>query len=212
MRLRICVPALGLVLISAGPVAAQAWDTPSFLPPAAENSIGLYGIDPDPGNFGLMAIWRQTGRVNLGFRVGVFDVHDDVSGVIGAEASQLLFRATGRLPVDANWTLGVGGSIGDDSFVRVPIGITAGRRFTAGSFSFLPYVHPRIGFNWFTDDDDRGDDDVSSFEVGLTTDIGADLTFGRNFMVRFGAALGDFDSIGIGLAYRFRTPTAVSAK
>lgn len=210
MRLRICVPALGLVLISAGPVAAQAWDSPSFFPPVAENSIGLYVIDPDPGDFGIMGIWRQPGRVNLGFRAGVVDA-DDVAGVIGAEASQLLFRATGRLPVDANWTLGVGGTIGDDSFVRVPVGITAGRQFTAGKLGFLPYVHPRIGFNWFTDNDHR-DDDLSSFEVGLTTDIGADLLFGRNVMVRFSAALGDFDAIGIGIAYRFRTSTAVSAR
>lgn len=190
----------GLTLIIAGPLAAQAWDAPSFLAPRQQNELGAAFIVPEDSHWGLVGLWRRPGRINLGLRGGYIDRDrgDDSegAGIGGVDAYGMLASADDGGPADLAWTAGLGGTFGDDvSELRVPIGVAAGLGFpVATGLSIYPYVHPRIGI----DVDLEGDVDA---DTGLSIDIGADLGIGRNILLRLAGSLLDTPAWGIGLSW-----------
>jgi hypothetical protein len=62
-------------------------------------------------------------------------------------------------------------------------------------------VHPRVAFDLIAYDNAAGDEETDS-EFNFDLDLGADLALGDRFVARFGATIGDWDAIGVGIAYR----------
>ncbi len=189
-----------LVLLAPATAAAQgipAWDSPTFLPPRPGDDIGLYLIDPSGGDWALAGIWRQSGNLNLGVRLGVADGHRETPILFGAEFYGPLTRSGRAFPLDIAWLLGAGATVNGGTFLRIPAGVSVGRVFDSGGLVFLPYAVPRIGLDIFAEDGDTDSD------LSFTVDLGVDLEIDRSLLLRFGIALGDFDAIGVGLAYRW---------
>lgn len=181
-----------LLLATAQAASAQAWDSPSFMPPQEAGSLGLYAVDPQGGEWGVMALWRRAGATTtLGLRAGVFDF-DDARVTVGADLGRRLITAGPDLPVDLTGTLGIGAAFGDGTFARVPVGLSVGRRFNAENWAFVPYVHPRVGLDLVTNGD-------SDSDISFTTDLGADFYLGQSVLLRFGIALGDHRTVGFGV-------------
>lgn len=190
-----------LMLCGAAPARAQAlgdpaWDSPIFLPPRAGDDIGLYLIDPSGGDWALAGIWRQSGNLNLGVRLGLADGHNETPFFFGAEFYGPLVRADRSFPLDASWVLGVGATLNGGTALRFPVGVSVGRTFDADGIVFTPYAVPRLGIDLAADD---GDTDT---DLGFTVDLGADLHIDDSWLLRFGVALGDHDALGVGVAYR----------
>lgn len=187
---------VALLFASAGSLSAQAWDGPSFFSPRPGEDIGIYLIDADGADdLGVAGIWRQEGNLNLGVRLGLLDgdrfsVGAEFYGPIGGVQAPLLL----------SWVVGVGGTFNGADWIRVPAGLSIGASFDAGTLSIMPYVHPRIAFDYISFDTPAGDD--SDSELNFDLDLGADIGLGPRFVLRFGATVGDWDAIGVGVAYR----------
>ena len=191
---RFAIVLLGLLAI-AGPVSAQGWDMPSFFSPRPGEDIGLYIIDADGvDDIGIAGIWRQEGNLNLGVRAGI--VGDD-HYALGAEFYGPISGV--QSPILLSWVVGLGGTFNGVTWLRIPAGVSVGVDVDAGSFRILPYVHPRVEFDYFSFETPGGDE--SDSELNFDLDLGADVDIGR-FVLRFGATVGDFDAIGIGAAYK----------
>jgi len=197
MPARSMLLSVALLLSVAASAAAQAWDAPSFFAPGAANSLGAYFVDPERADPGLVAIWRQGDRnFDLGARVGLLDFSDPLY-LVGAEASGAILRASRDLPLDADWTVGLGATFGDDATLfRIPVGLAVGGTIGAGSVSLYPYAHPRIALETFAADDE------SETDFNVMADLGLDLRLGQAWLLRFGVTFGDHDALGIGLAWR----------
>lgn len=221
----------GLLLSAAGPLAAQAWDTPSFLAPRPLKELGLSLVVPDDTDWGLVGYFRQPraieNTVNIGFRAGylrledrgvdledIIDELDEIdnieeiedldidadrgaAAVFGFDAYGMLMSASEGDRADVAWTVGLGGTFGDDvSEVRVPIGLSAGLGFpVTEGLTIYPYVHPRIGI----DVDLEGPD--TEGDTGLSIDLGTDIGIGRNILLRLAGTVLDRSAWGIGVAW-----------
>lgn len=188
---------IGLLAGSAGQVAAQPWDVPSFFSPRPGEDIGIYVVDMDGADdLGIVGIWRQEGNLNLGVRAGVLD-GDHIS--LGAEFYGPIRGV--NAPIYMSWLLGVGGTFNGATWLRIPAGVSIGTSFDAGSLDIMPYVHPRVALDYVSWDAPEGVDDSDS-ELNFDLDLGADISLGPQWVFRFGATVGDFDGIGVGIAYR----------
>ncbi len=189
------------VLFGAAPLGAQAfggpaWDAPTFLPPRSNDDLGLYLIDPSGGDWALAGIWRQGGNLNLGVRLGIADGDDETPVFFGAEFYGPLVREGRSFPLDVSWLLGAGATLNGGTVLRFPAGVSVGRTFDADGIAFVPYAVPRIGLDLAADD---GETDA---DLSFTIDLGLDLHIDDAWLLRFGAALGDHDALGFGVAYR----------
>jgi hypothetical protein len=195
---------IGLVLAavatlggSAAPLAAQAWDVPSFFSPRPGEDIGVYLIDPEGGgDMGFAAIWRQEGNLNLGVRGGMLDDHFS----LGAEFYGPFGILGPQSPVLVSWILGLGATFNDVTWLRVPLGASVGLSLNAGSLNIMPYVHPRVAFDLFAYDV-AGEEETET-EFNFDVDLGADVSLGQRFVLRVGATFGEWDALGVGVAYR----------
>ena len=126
MRARSGLIALMLGAAVTAPAAAQAWDNPSFFAPRAHDDVGLYLINPEGGDLGFTAMWRQSGNINLGVRGGIGGDSDNRIWLLGAELYGPLNLATG-MPLLFAWNTGVGASFGDGyTAMRIPLGVSVG--------------------------------------------------------------------------------------
>lgn len=197
MRKLPVVIAFALLAGWSGQGAAQPWDVPSFFSPRPGEDIGLYIIDEDGrDDLGIVGIWRQEGNLNLGVRVGVLD--DDRFSA-GAEFYGPIRGV--RAPVYMSWLVGLGGTFNGATWLRIPAGVSIGTIVDAGSLEIMPYVHPRVAFDYISFDAPEGVDDSDS-DLNFDVDLGADISLGSQFVFRFGASIAEFEGIGIGLAYR----------
>lgn len=188
---------IGLLAGSAGQATAQPWDVPSFFSPRPGEDIGIYVVDMDgTDDLGIVGIWRQEGNLNLGVRAGVLD-GDHIS--LGAEFYGPIRGV--NAPIYMSWLLGVGGTFNGATWLRIPAGVSIGTIFDAGSLDIMPYLHPRVALDYVSWDAPEGVDDSDS-ELNFDLDLGADISLGPQWVFRFGATVGDFDGIGVGIAYR----------
>lgn len=188
---------IGLLAGSAGQAVAQPWDVPSFFSPRPGEDIGIYVVDMDgTDDLGIVGIWRQEGNLNLGVRAGVLD-GDHIS--LGAEFYGPIRGV--NAPIYMSWLLGVGGTFNGATWLRIPAGVSIGTIFDAGSLDIMPYLHPRVALDYVSWDAPEGVDDSDS-ELNFDLDLGADISLGPQWVFRFGATVGDFDGIGVGIAYR----------
>lgn len=189
----------GLLAGSAAPLAAQAWDTPTFFSPRPGEDLGLYVIRPGGGgDLGFAGIWRTEGNINLGVRAGLAG-GDHFS--VGSEFHGRLDVLGPQSPLLISWILGAGATFNDVTWLRIPLGVSVGMNLgSPGSIRILPYVHPRLAFDLFAVDTPTGEETESEFN--LDVDLGADIDLGQQFVLRVGATIGNQDAIGVGLAYK----------
>jgi hypothetical protein len=206
MRQCSSVRPFGLLLVSAGllmapaaPLAAQAWDAPSFFSPRPGEDIGLYVIDAERvDDLGFAGIWRQEGNINLGVRAGL--AGGDLFSV-GAEFYGPLDILGPQSPLLVSWILGAGGTFNDATWLRIPLGASVGLNLgSSSSIRILPYVHPRVAFDLVAFDTPDGEETETDFSFDV--DLGADIGLGQQFVLRFGATIGEWDAIGAGIAYK----------
>ncbi len=195
MRLRVFGLACALTLAGAGSAAAQvAWDSPMLMVPRGHPGLGLFLMETHGGDIGFMGTWRQSSQ-GAGFRVGLAEDHfDDLALFAGVDINGRLTRASRDFPLDIDWVLGAGLSIGDDFLLSFPAGITIGRTLEADGVRFVPYATPRVVLDAFFGD---GHDDL---DLDVAVDLGLELGFARTWAIRFGATLGR-DALAIGIVF-----------
>jgi hypothetical protein len=171
-----------------GDADAQVF-TPTFTSPRLLNEVGIY-VSDGPGALAAEGLWRSG---PLGLRVGFVDSRGGLLSV-GAELRNPLPGAAA--PLGLAFTAGAQGLIGDQSAVGLQAGLSAGYTFRGQGLAFTPYLHPRVGLV-----DGLGGTERLNFEV--LADVGADVEFYNNLLVRLGLKLDDLGSSwGIGLGVR----------
>lgn len=204
------------VLAAARPAAGQAWDVPSFMPPHPVDELGVFVLDPPFSDIGLVGLWRQSGDLGLGVRVGILDREfDGAAFVVGSEFFTPLLRPALGSPFEALLVLGAGATFDEGILARVPLGVSIGARLenAAGDAALTPYVHPRLGLEILADEGD------SVTELAFMVDFGLDVEVTRSVTARaaytwvtggvddvFG---GGKNALGAGLAIRFGRPVQV---
>jgi hypothetical protein len=196
---------LAAVVLLPGAVSAQtAWDSPLLLPPRPADGFGIFLTDMHRGGVGIMATWRSP-VWNYGVRAGISEgpAGSDLAVFGGVDYSGPLNTATSDFPIDLDWVFGAGIGISDGALVSFPLGLTAAHSFQGQGARFTPYVTPRI----ILDAAFGGDRADSSMGLGFAVDIGLDLRIHGSSgplsgtTIRFGAALGDRNAIGLGLIF-----------
>ncbi len=178
-----------LALAAAVPAQAQVF-TPTYQSSRLINDVGIY-LSDGPGDLGIEGVWRGG---PLGIRAGFVDAAGGLLSIGGELRSPL---AVAGAPIGLAFTAGAQGLIGgDDNAVGVQAGLAAGYTFRPQGAAFTPYIHPRIGLV-----DPLGPDD---FSVRALADVGVDVEFWNNLVLRFGVKLEDRvgASWGVGLAVR----------
>jgi hypothetical protein len=180
--------AAALTCLFAGTASAQVF-TPTYTSPRLLNELGIY-LSDGPGDLGVEGIWRGG---PVGLRVGFVDAHGGLLSVGGEVRTPL--PVTGA-PLGLAFVAGAQGLIGDENVFGVQAGLTAGYTFRGTGTFFTPYMHPRVGMvNNF-----GGSSDME-FEV--MADVGVDVEFWTNLIVRLGVSLDDVGANwGVGLAWR----------
>jgi hypothetical protein len=156
--------------------------------------------DPGAGP-GLIALWQgRDGPVRLGYRVGLAEAgRDDVAVFGGVDASGLVTAHSVNFPLDVVWVTGVGLGVSDGALLTVPVGVSFGRVVRDENIRVHPYLTPRLVVDAYLGDGENRDD----VDLGIALDIGLDLAFESNWMIRMAAAFGDREAVAIGLAFPF---------
>jgi hypothetical protein len=200
--MRRSVIALGVLGLLAAPgVAAQTLGTPIFMSPYRDfKSHELAGYISDPGSGVSVAVEGEyrfaRPRFDFGLRAGIIDLDApaDNEVALGVDGRILVSHHSEQFPLDVSLTGGFGAlfSNGNSGFL-VPFGATLGRRvlLEGSKTSFTPYVHPVIAPTF---GDLSGD---TKFGLGL----GVDVALSPAFSVRVSGAVGDYEGVGIGVAW-----------
>jgi hypothetical protein len=202
----------GVILALAGSESAAAqiaWESPMLIGPEAPAGLGIYVMEPWPGDeFAVLGTYRTAPvPIGLGFRLGIGEGWRDELAVFGGvDVAGSLLSATNDTPIDVVWFAGAGMGIGEDAIVSFPLGLSVGAVLQSEGVRFAPYLAPRIVLDAFICDDDderrdfcEGDDNL---ELDLAADVGLDLSFQPAWMIRFAATLGDREALAIGLVFR----------
>jgi hypothetical protein len=194
-----------LLTVSVGEARAQvAWDSPLFVAPASPAGWGIYLVDASYGGIGVMTTWRGSdGPGGLGFRIGLAEGRgDDLAVYGGMDLSGYLLRASNDVPVNVAWVGGAGLGIGNAALLSFPFGVSVGRDFQADGVWFNPYVTPRVVLDAWMGSNRPPRRRDSSLELGLSVDLGMDLSFDPGWAIRFAGTLGDRSALGIGVSFR----------
>ncbi|MDX1647785.1 MAG: hypothetical protein R3304_11630 [Longimicrobiales bacterium] len=185
-----------ILLSSAPPLAAQiAWDSPPLLGTAAPSGLSLFLVDPVGGDLGGLATFRhQAGPVGLGYRFALAEenVSDDIAVSGGVDVSGYLARGMDGSEVDALWWSGLGAGVGSELLVSVPLGILFAWSGDSGDAVLSPYGGAHVALDFITGPGDTAD-------LSGAIDLGIDVALPSNWVVRFGASLGDREAIAIGV-------------
>ena len=177
---------------------AQETGTPVFLAPYqafSTHELGLSLSAPGEADLGLEGFYSfASGRNDFGLRVGLLDADDTSDLVLGGHFRTRLLTHSEDFPLDGALTVGVGAVFFDGgSVVRVPIGLSLGRRIDSRSsgLSFVPYLQPVL-LPTFSDGDS---------ELGLALGLGFDLRLTRSFDLRVAGSVGDLEGFSVSFAW-----------
>jgi hypothetical protein len=191
-------------LLIAAPASAQiAWDSPQLMPSRIllrQPEFSVYVIDGAGAGVGVVGLWRGSRDPQIGMRFGIGDRQaprregGGIDALAGIEAFGQLTRATADFPLDIAWFLGVGAGFGRRVRMSVPLGLSAGYTFEGQGVQFQPYLSPRVILD--------GVFGVGSgLDLGFAADLGIDIGFQPNWLVRFGGTFGDREAIAIGVVF-----------
>lgn len=193
---RLAALAVALALLIPGRAGAQGrWDAPSFMRPGAPAGLTLALTDTDPGaGLGVMALWRNAAAPGgLGFRAGIVEAPiDDVAGLLGLDVSGSLSGPMELGAPEVIWWTGVGVTLDDDVSAALPLGLALGWTARDDGVALMPYA----GAHAVLDVRSGPGDDL---DLDGVLDLGVDVAFGRGWVLRFGAALGGRDAVGLGI-------------
>lgn len=189
--------ALVMLLATSAVVEAQIF-TPTYMPPrGVGGELGLY-VSDGPGDLGIEGIWRQSGGTyDLGLRVGFADVPDGAL-MVGGEIRNPIQLA--GAPIGLAFTAGAQGVLGGEvNGVGVQAGFSAGHTFVPGNFNVTPYLHPRLALVRPI----RLSDADADFDVEVLAELGVEMEFQSNLLLRLGIDLGgESADWGLGLSWR----------
>jgi hypothetical protein len=191
------VGVVAALLVPSASEAQPAWDSPMLMPPAVGDGFGIFLVDVEGGSLGAMVTWRAPSW-NFGVRGGLAERGDEVGIFAGFDVNGILTRSTADFPLDMDWVFGAGLGIEDGVRISAPLGLSVGHVFTGDGVTFLPYVTPRVVLDAFLGDENDGEDDL---DLELAVDLGLDLRFTPQFLIRFGGTIGDRDGVAIGLVF-----------
>lgn len=185
-----------LMALPAVPVAAQiAWDSPALISPAVPSGFSIFAVNPEGGDLGALGTFRHAaGPVGLGYRAAIAD--DDGNGDIavsgGIDVAGTLARGFEGSEVDMIWWAGGGVGVGSELVFTAPLGIMVGWTGGEGDVLLSPYggAHVVLDLTSVEGDEVRFDGVV---------DLGLDLVLSSGWMIRFGASLGDRESLALGV-------------
>jgi len=199
--------ACAAVAFGASTASAQAWHYPTLQIPEVSSRDFTFLV-AGGGDYGTSAVaqWREglAPDVMVNFDVGVATPTDNTMFLAGAGLGYTLMRSTKETPIDMMLTGGLYGAFGDQSFVRIPVGLVVGHRFPLnGGLALTPFVSPRLSV------------DVCASQCGnigtdlkLNFDLGAALDVTRTIGIRAALTIGGVSafesqtSFGIGLTVR----------
>ena len=197
---------------AAADAGAQAWNYPSFQPPRIIDREYNFAVADGGAHTGTSFVfqWREgmTPGNQLSLDVGLAD--PDFTGnklLVGGQFAHQILLSSAQVPFDLLFTAGVNGAFGNGSLLRIPFGVSIGRRFPLeGGLAITPYVHPRLAVDVCSGCDRNGGNST----VGLDFDLGADFQFSPQFSLRFSALVSgsDYfsdnsgDAFGLSLAWR----------
>ena len=201
MRRELLVVLIFAGLSTAAPASAQTLGTPIFMAPVpAFKTQELSGYVSDPGEGVSIAIegeYRHTHKkFDWGIQAAYLDAsgNGDNAGAVGVDVRAPVVHHTQDFPLDGSLTGGFGVifASGNTGFL-IPLGFSLGRQILLeeSNISFTPWVHPVLAPAF-------GDlfNDVQ-FGLGL----GVDVTLTKTLDVRVSGAVGDYQGIGVGLAW-----------
>jgi hypothetical protein len=194
------LPAALLLALPGYGHAQVAWDTPLLVAPAPPAGFGIYLLNTHGGDVGVMGAWRAS-YWNFQVRGGLAEgsgPDEDLAVFGGVDYSGRVTRDTQEFPLDIDWVVGAGASIGDGAVLSFPAGLTIGHTFLAENARFTPYITPRVVLDAFLDTDRGRDGDV---ELDFATDLGLDFRINNSVMFRFGATIGDREGVAIGVVF-----------
>jgi hypothetical protein len=184
-------------LALAAPAVAQETGTPVFSAPYrafAKHELGVSLSAPESADLGIEGFYSfASGRNDFGIRVGVLD-DDHADFAIGGRFRTRIITHSEDFPLDGAFTVGLGGVFYEGgAVVRVPIGLSLGRRFDSKSsgLSFVPYLQPVIVPTF-----SEGNSEME-FALGL----GLDIRLTRRFDLRVSGAVGDLEGFAVSFAW-----------
>ena len=202
--------ALALLTFSARAAGAQAWAYPSFQPPATTTREFNFGF-ADAGGAGtsLLFQWRERAgtRSQLSADFGIADPEgrgrDNVL-FLGGQYAYELSRSNRDVPLDFLLTVGAGVAFGNQTSLRLPVGVSIGHRFPLESdLAITPYVHPRLSLDFC------GGCSGNESQLGISVDVGANVEITRVLALRASAFFGGSDRFGedgLGLSLAWTPP------
>jgi hypothetical protein len=189
--------------LSAVPASAQiAWDAPSLISPSVPSGFSLFLVDPAGGSLGALGTLRHSaGPVGLGYRAAIAEEagSGDLAASFGIDIAGMLARGVEGSEVDLAWWWGAGLGIGSETVVSFPLGIVLGWTGSGGEVVLSPYGGGHIVLDIASG---PGDD----VDLNGAVDLGMDLVLSSGWMIRFGASIGDRESLAFGV----RLPTGGS--
>jgi len=196
----VCLVAL---LSQVGTGAAQVYDQPQFITPYGETGLGAYlVVVNDINDFGGMVTYRKAGDVNLGVRGSVNAAGDgDVAFNGGLDVYKQFVEVSESFPLDVAWVTGfgfgyvTGGCDGGCGILRIPVGVSVARQFLSedGKWALVPYISPRLALDIGVSGPDT--------KVHFDTDIGLEMQFSQQWLLRFGLTLGSSNALGFGIVF-----------
>ena len=186
---------------------AQAWAYPSFQAPRIANREFNAGVvRAGASGTTLLFQWREEAGATNQFSVDAGFVNNpsirNVGSLLfgGAQYARIVATAGAGTPLDLLFTLGGYITVGDLSLLRVPVGLSVGRRLPlGGDVSLTPYAHPR-----FSIDVARSAGFPSHLSVDV--DFGANLDVSKSFSVRASTLLTAStwfqNALGVSVAWR----------
>jgi len=188
--------AVAILAVLAVPVSGQiAWDSPALISPVVPSGVSLFLVNPAGGDIGALVTLRQeAGPVGLGYRAAIAD-ESGSNGVAlsgGIDVSGVLARGMEGSELDVIWWSGGGIGVGDELLLTAPLGIILGWSGASGDVVLSPYGGGHVVLDFVTG---PGDD----LHFDGVVDLGLDVALDSDWLIRFGASLGDRESLALGV-------------
>jgi hypothetical protein len=206
MRIRSCI-SLALAALIPTAARAQFYSYPSFeIPRIALREYNFAVADGKDGGTSLLFQWREgmNDRMHLQLDAGLADPNSprsDARLIVGGSFASQIRQATDDLPLDMQFTAGIGGNFGGGtSFLRIPVGLSVGHRFALDApFAVTPYAHPRLSVD-FCSRCAGGSHDTT---LGVDVDLGVSGELSSSLALRASLLFAGSDFYGRGNAFGF---------